>query len=115
MTSTKCIEYCRGLDQNFTIAVLESAKCSCGTAHTLDLTENFVLSKSQCQKKVLESDGEWWNDRTMIGDNAGSPGSIALYNIEHETNRYHGDKYGASTCFDVARELMITRYESGIE
>ena len=111
MTSARCIEYCRGLDRNFTLAALRSAKCSCGTSHTLDLTEDYVLSKSQCRKNV-EIASEWWNERSMIGDNQGSPKSIALYNIDYETNRYHGDKYGASTCFDATRELMTTSYEN---
>ena len=108
MTSSKCIEYCRGLDQNFTLAVLQSEKCQCGTSHTLDFNEDYILSKSKCRKRI-ETD-EWWNERTMIGDDNGSPKSVALYNIEYETDRYHGDKYGASTCFDVTRELMLTRY-----
>ena len=111
MTSAKCIEYCRGLDKNFTLAVLKSAKCMCGTSHTLDLTEEYVLSKSQCQKKVDTSGLEWWNEHSMVGENNSSPQSVALYNIDYETNRYHGDKYGASTCFDATRELMLTRYE----
>lgn len=108
MTSTKCIEHCRGVNQSFTFAILESEKCSCGTEHTLDFGEDYVLSKSKC-KKVLTGG---WNERTMIGDDSGDPNpTVAFYNIEHETNRYHGDQYGASTCYDVTRELMLTRYE----
>ena len=109
MTAAKCIEHCRGVDQNFTLAVLESEKCSCGTEDTLDLNEDYILSKTQCQKDVTGTIGGW-NERTMIGDDSGSPApTVAFYNIEHEINRYHGDKYGASTCFDVTRELMLTR------
>ena len=110
MTAQKCIEYCRGMDQNFTIAVLESEKCSCGHEHALDLKADYILPKSQCQKDLGIGPDRSWNERTMIGDDSASPNpTVALYNIQYEKNRYHGDKYGASTCFDATRELMLTR------
>ena len=109
MTATKCIEYCRGADQNFTIAVLETEKCSCGSDHTLNMDASYILSKTKCRKDVTGTTGSW-NERTMIGDDNGSPNpTVALYNIQHEINRYHADKYGATTCFEVTRDLMITR------
>ena len=109
MTSSKCIEYCRGADQNFTVAVLESQKCSCGTGHILDFSADYILPKSKCKKELTDETGAH-NENTMIGDDNASPNpTVAFYNIEYEGNRYHGDHYGASTCFDAARELMLTR------
>ena len=106
MTSIKCIEYCRGLNNNYTLAVLESTKCSCGTNHTLDMHGTYRISKTKCIKSL-----SGWNEVTMVGnDNETSGSTIAMYNIQQEVNRYHGDKYGSSTCHAITRELMITRY-----
>ena len=109
MTSPKCIEYCRGVDQSFTVAVLESQKCSCGTGHDLDFTSDYILPKSKCKKELTDETGAH-NERTMIGDDSASPNpTVAFYNIEYEGNRYRGDQYGVSTCFEAARELMPLR------
>ena len=89
--------------------MLETEKCLCGTEHTLDMDADYILSKAKCKKDNTGMTG-YWNERTMIGEDNGSPSpTVALYNIQHEINRYHADKYGASTCFEVTRELMITR------
>ena len=88
--------------------MVETGKCLCGTEHTLSMDADYILSKTKCKKGDAGMTGNW-NERTMIGEDSGSPATIALYNIQHEINRYHGDKYGATTCFDVTRELMISR------
>ena len=106
---TKRIKYCRRADPNFSVAVLESEACSCGTGNSLDLADDYISPKIMYKKELTDETGPH-NESNMGGDYSASPNpTVAFYNIEYEGNRYRGDHYGVSTCFEAARELMPFR------
>ena len=106
MTSAKCIEYCRGHTQSFSLAILDTETCTCGSSHSLDADDDrYILSPEKCMKNVTQG----WNEMTFIGNDAADPPTVALYNIQHETTEYHSSKYGSSTCHSITNELMITQ------
>ena len=108
ISSSMCIEYCRGSAAQHKFAIIDADKCSCATGVTFD-TEVDPINSAE-SPKWLTNKCTWSSSKTMIGN--ANNNVAALYNIQYD-RPYKTTKLASSTCRSFEHELFYTSY--GIE
>lgn len=105
ISSTICIEYCRGAAEHHKYALIDSDRCTCALDVSFDV--EMAPNNQAASPKWLTNKCSWSASKTMIGN--ADNNVVALYNIDY-ANQFVTSKLAPATCRVYEHELFYTSY-----
>ena len=106
ISSGLCIQYCRGMDEQYKYVIVDEDKCTCAKDKLFDDNTPVLLEPDAL--KQVPSKCSWSASKTMIGNQASNV--VALYNIE--PSRFSSSvKLSPTDCRVYEHELFYSQLD----